>query len=73
MLFKQSDLSYNSIQEANNILNESVYLDESELIFINIMDNLFNLINHITSLYFLYLLEFYLNQDEQYILRISFL
>ena len=32
MLFKQSDLSYNSIQEASNILNESVYLDESESI-----------------------------------------
>ena len=32
MLFKQSDLSYNSIQEASNILNESVYLDESEAV-----------------------------------------
>ena len=32
MLFKQSDLSYNSIQEASNILNESIYLDESESI-----------------------------------------
>ena len=32
MLFKQSDLSSNPIQEANNILNESVYLDESESI-----------------------------------------
>ena len=32
MLFKQSDLASNSIQEANNILNESVYLDESESI-----------------------------------------
>ena len=32
MLFKQSDLASNPIQEANNILNESVYLDESESI-----------------------------------------
>ena len=32
MLFKQSDLAYDPIQEANNILNESVYLDESESI-----------------------------------------
>ena len=32
MLFKQTDLSSNPIQEANNILNESVYLDESESI-----------------------------------------
>ena len=32
MLFKQSDLSSNPIQEANNILNESVYLDESEAV-----------------------------------------
>ena len=32
MLFKQSDLSSNLIQEASNILNESVYLDESESI-----------------------------------------
>ena len=32
MLFKQSDLASNPIQEANNILNESVYLDESEAI-----------------------------------------
>ena len=32
MLFRQSDLASNSIQEANNILNESVYLDESESI-----------------------------------------
>ena len=30
MLFKESDLVYNPIQEASNILNESVYLDESE-------------------------------------------
>ena len=28
MLFRQSDLASNPIQEANNILNESVYLDE---------------------------------------------
>ena len=33
MLFRQSDLAYDLIQEANNILNESVYLDESESIF----------------------------------------
>ena len=32
MLFRQSDLAYDQIQEANNILNESVYLDESESI-----------------------------------------
>ena len=32
MLFKQYDLASNSIQEANNILNESIYLDESESI-----------------------------------------
>ena len=32
MLFRQSDLAYDPIQEANNILNESVYLDESESI-----------------------------------------
>ena len=32
MLFKQSDLAYDPIQEANNILNESVYLDESEAV-----------------------------------------
>ena len=32
MLFKQYDLAYDSIQEASNILNESVYLDESESI-----------------------------------------
>ena len=32
MLFKQSDLASNPIQEANNILNESVYLDESEAV-----------------------------------------
>ena len=32
MLFRQSDLAYYQIQEANNILNESVYLDESESI-----------------------------------------
>lgn len=32
MLFKQSDLTSNPIQEANNILNESVYLDEFESI-----------------------------------------
>jgi len=34
MLFKPEDLSYgyDSIQEAANILNESVYLDESESI-----------------------------------------
>ena len=32
MLFKQSDLASNSIQEAYNILNESVYLDESEAV-----------------------------------------
>ena len=32
MLFKQSDLASNPIQEAYNILNESVYLDESESI-----------------------------------------
>ena len=30
MLFKQSDLAVNSIQEAVNILNESVYLTEEE-------------------------------------------
>ena len=29
MLFRQSDLVYDLIQEANKILNESVYLDES--------------------------------------------
>ena len=32
MLFKQSDLKFSTIQEANNILNESVYLDESEAV-----------------------------------------
>ena len=32
MLFKQTDLTYDPIQEANNILNESVYLDESEAV-----------------------------------------
>ena len=32
MLFKQSYLAYDPIQEASNILNESVYLDESESI-----------------------------------------
>ena len=32
MLFRQSDLVYDLIQEANNILNESVYLDESEAV-----------------------------------------
>ena len=32
MLFRQSDLTSNPIQEAYNILNESVYLDESESI-----------------------------------------
>ena len=32
MLFRQSDLAYDPIQEASNILNESVYLDESESI-----------------------------------------
>ena len=32
MLFKQSDLASNPIQEASNILNESVYLDESEAV-----------------------------------------
>ena len=32
MLFKQSDLVYDLIQEASNILNESVYLDESEAV-----------------------------------------
>ena len=32
MLFRQSDLVYDPIQEANNILNESIYLDESESI-----------------------------------------
>ena len=32
MLFRQSDLAYDPIQEANNILNESIYLDESESI-----------------------------------------
>ena len=32
MLFKQTDLAYDPIQEASNILNESVYLDESESI-----------------------------------------
>ena len=32
MLFRQSDLASNPIQEANNILNESVYLDESEAV-----------------------------------------
>ena len=32
MLFRQSDLAYDPIQEANNILNESVYLDESEAV-----------------------------------------
>ena len=32
MLFKQSDLTYVPIQEAYNILNESVYLDESEAV-----------------------------------------
>ena len=32
MLFKQSDLASNPIQEANNILNESIYLDESEAV-----------------------------------------
>ena len=32
MLFKQSDLKFSTIQEASNILNESVYLDESESI-----------------------------------------
>ena len=32
MLFKQSDLTSNPFQEASNILNESVYLDESEAV-----------------------------------------
>ena len=32
MLFRQSDLAYDPIQEANNILNESVYLNESEAV-----------------------------------------
>ena len=32
MLFKQSDLSYDPFQEASDILNESVYLDESEAV-----------------------------------------
>ena len=32
MLFKQSYLAYDPIQEASNILNESVYLDESEAV-----------------------------------------
>ena len=32
MLFRQSDLVYDLIKEANNILNESVYLDESEAV-----------------------------------------
>ena len=32
MLFRQSDLVYDLIQEASNILNESVYLDESEAV-----------------------------------------
>ena len=32
MLFRQSDLAYDPIQEAYNILNESVYLDESEAV-----------------------------------------
>ena len=32
MLFKQSDLKFSTIQEASNILNESVYLDESEAV-----------------------------------------
>ena len=32
MLFRQSDLTSNPIQEAYNILNESVYLDESEAV-----------------------------------------
>ena len=32
MLFRQSDLAYDPIQEANNILNKSVYLDESEAV-----------------------------------------
>ena len=32
MLFKHYDLASNPIQEANNILNESVYLDESEAV-----------------------------------------
>ena len=32
MLFKQSDLKFSTIQEASNILNESVYLDEFESI-----------------------------------------
>ena len=32
MLFRQSDLAYDPIQEASNILNESVYLDESEAV-----------------------------------------
>ena len=32
MLFRQYDLAYDPIQEASNILNESVYLDESEAV-----------------------------------------
>ena len=32
MLFKQSDLKFSTIQEASNILNESVYLNESEAV-----------------------------------------
>ena len=32
MMFKQSDLASNTIQEAYNILNESVYLDEYEAV-----------------------------------------
>ena len=32
MLFRQYDLAYDPIQEASNILNDSVYLDESEAV-----------------------------------------
>ena len=32
MLFKQYDLAYDPIQEASNILNESIYLNESETV-----------------------------------------